>query len=418
MADERFVADSTDAHGKCEAADEITGEVLLSKHVVWRSPDGSHTMRFNLSTLRKIAARAGEWRGPPHFRSKMDEGMKQQILRKFGKRALFAVWNGGGPGSASQAPGGSVGSDGSSSFIRGGEDYAAEDGYFMQQLAEFDARRLTDVHNLYVCPICFHWLRTVEPEPEEQFEPAAAAAAGSSKAGGSSSSNGKKKQRIVIAMTRRRRRARRSRKARRWRMTRRTSLRRASRLALYGSSMICHWHKKMELPPEVGAAQMCFRKQAELTQHLRHAHCLTEKAMKGTRERLGAYVIRGGDGLVHKWLNRLSTDSSQATPNRRKRSITDGHVRGYWKSGVERIASSQDTNEAWWFSRAALFRALYDEVEAQSYGDGYAAEADEALFGDRLAAAKAPARPCGAASSKEARVWDGGVGGSGVWRWR
>ena len=174
MADERFVADSTDAHGKCEAADEITGEVLLSKHVVWRSPDGSHTMRFNLSTLRKIAARAGEWRGPPHFRSKMDEGMKAQILRKFGKRALFAVWNGGGPGSASQAPGGSVGSDGSSSFIRGGEDYAAEDGYFMQQLAEFDARRLTDVHNLYVCPICFHWLRNVEPEPEEQFEPAAA----------------------------------------------------------------------------------------------------------------------------------------------------------------------------------------------------------------------------------------------------
>ena len=56
--DERYVH----AHGEA-ATDEITGERLSAKHVVWRSPDGSSTIRFNLSTLRKIAVRAGAWRG-------------------------------------------------------------------------------------------------------------------------------------------------------------------------------------------------------------------------------------------------------------------------------------------------------------------------------------------------------------------
>ena len=35
-------------------------------------------MRFNLSTLRKIAARAKGWRNPPHFRSPMEEALCSQ----------------------------------------------------------------------------------------------------------------------------------------------------------------------------------------------------------------------------------------------------------------------------------------------------------------------------------------------------
>ena len=52
------------------------------------APDGSSTLRFNLSTMKKIAHRAGEWRQPPHFRAKMSEALERQIRRKWGDRAL------------------------------------------------------------------------------------------------------------------------------------------------------------------------------------------------------------------------------------------------------------------------------------------------------------------------------------------
>lgn len=67
-----------------DAKDEITDELLTSRHVVWRSPDGSTTMRFNLSTMRKIAARQHQWVDPPHFRQPMSEQMRSQIRVKFG----------------------------------------------------------------------------------------------------------------------------------------------------------------------------------------------------------------------------------------------------------------------------------------------------------------------------------------------
>ena len=80
--DEVYVDDGEDmrfvkAHGE-SATDEITGDFLSPRHVVWRSPDGSSVMRFNLSTLRKVAARAGGWRAPPHFRAAMEEELCSQ----------------------------------------------------------------------------------------------------------------------------------------------------------------------------------------------------------------------------------------------------------------------------------------------------------------------------------------------------
>ena len=133
--------------------DEITGEQLAAKHVVWRSPDGSQELRFNLSTLRKVAARAGEWRAPPHFRSRLDAALSAQIRRKFGQRALFPVWSTGGAGG-----GGSQGGIGSSQ--------GDPDATFFERLAEWESRRLSDVHNLYVCPVCLLWLRTWREDDE------------------------------------------------------------------------------------------------------------------------------------------------------------------------------------------------------------------------------------------------------------
>jgi len=70
------------------AKDEITTCELQQLHAVWRSPDGSSVMRFNFSTLKQIALRAGEWREPPHFRAPMGEQLRRQLARKFGGKAL------------------------------------------------------------------------------------------------------------------------------------------------------------------------------------------------------------------------------------------------------------------------------------------------------------------------------------------
>ena len=355
--DERYVINDPDA------TDEITGESLAAKHVAWKSPDGSLVMRFNLSTLRKIAARAGEWRSPPHFRSKMDDKLKAQIMRKFGKRALYAVWNGTASGVGMAA---------------------SSDSTFFERLAEFDARRLSDVHNLYVCPICLLWLRTAKPEDADAPQLAASGASSSRRPADvvdvdddeddEEEEEDDDDEEDLAACE--------------------------PIGTLFGAPMICAWHRRQSLPPEVAAAQCCFRKQSELNQHLKQAHCLTDSLMRGTRERLGAYVIRGGDGLVHRWLNSSFTTPAGAVG---RRAASEGHVRNYWQNTAERIASNEDDNEAWWYSRAALFRALYDEVETQGRGDSYGAEADDALFGDRLAATQHPVRPCGAASRSDAR---------------
>lgn len=268
--DERWVAANP------EAADEITGESLLPKHVVWRSPDGSLTMRFNLSTLRKVARRACEWRAPPHFRSPLDNSLRGQIMRKFGARALYPVWE-GTASTASQGIGSQIGSQGD-----------GDERTFFERVAEFDARRLSDVHNLYACPICLLWLRTQRPIDDDETvmppPPASAAAALAAAASGSTGTLGSVG----------------------------SSRRRPSTIAisdddddggedsddngeeeddealdaavcepietLYGAPLMHAWHAKTGAAPEIGAAQCCFRHQAHLTQHLKKAHCLTVRA--------------------------------------------------------------------------------------------------------------------------------------------
>lgn len=55
---------------------------------MWKSPDGSVRMRFNLSTLRAISLRFGEWRQPPHFRTPLEGSLRAQLRAKFGPRVF------------------------------------------------------------------------------------------------------------------------------------------------------------------------------------------------------------------------------------------------------------------------------------------------------------------------------------------
>ena len=370
--DEEWVKDNLDA-----AVDEITTEPLMPKHVVWRSPDGSKTMRFNLSTLRKVAQRAGAWRAPPHFRSGLDEPLRAQIVRKFGKRALQPVWHEAASGAASFSAASAMEDAGTSSE-------------FFQRLAEWERKKLSDVHNLYLCPICMHWLGGEAEaeggeETEEGEEGEEGGEGGADGVGARGGASGAARSVCEIDV----------------------ECQPCDPIStLYGAPAIAEWHSTNSLPPECAAAQCCFRTQAHLTAHLRNAHRVKPAAIRDIKDRLNSFQVRGGDGYVHRYLSAQQRQIRRRSSPSSSACLSEGHTRQYWAGHAEEVASLADASEATWFSRAALYLALYDEVEAQTRGEGPAgADADAALFGARLASrVELPARPAGAASESVARA--------------
>ena len=131
---------------------------------------------------------------------------------------------------------------------------------FFERVAEFDARRMSDVHNLYACPICLLWLRSLKPkDPEEDAcPPCNGNGKGTRRAQDSSDDDNEEEEEEEED----------------------EDIFEAERDAaacepietLYGSPMMFAWHARTGAAPEVGAAQCCFRHQSHLNQHLRQVH--------------------------------------------------------------------------------------------------------------------------------------------------
>ena len=207
-------------------------------------------------------------------------------MRKFGKRALFPVWNS------------NAGMGGGSSQGR-----STADASFFERLAEWDCRRLSDVHNLYVCPVCYLWLRTEQPADADEptlcptvddgsrgpgggggAHRGSGSGSGGGGSGGDTDGGGNDDDDVEDDEEEEEGEDR-------------DHLATEPIATLFSAPLIAQWHERQAMAPEVGAAQCCFRKQSDLTAHLRKSHCLTDKAMRGTRERLAAYQMRGGDGV-------------------------------------------------------------------------------------------------------------------------
>ena len=62
------------------------------------------------------------------------------------------------------------------------------------------------------------------------------------------------------------------------------------------------WEQQHGLPPEAAAAQCCFKKKADVKAHLRYAHGCEPEAITFVNDRLDGYSMRGGDGLVHRFV--------------------------------------------------------------------------------------------------------------------
>ena len=506
--DDLFVMEKGD-----KATDEITGCPLLRPHVSWRSPDGSAAMRINISTMRKIASRAREWRQPPHFRTRLDDQMRAQIERKFGESALRAVW------SLNPNDGGSSPSGNSQYHNR---DTPRDD--FFDQFARWREKRLLSwANNLYVCPICLHWLKSpvdetggLSDESQDSAEEDVRDSEDDESASMAprASRRGRKRLNVIddddeedtVGQNARATSAsgaacegasmapRASRRSKRKRSTvihdeededtvtaatsgaAREGAGASARAALGGECSSCphtngrgvagekpegaddsesgeeaaesaecsdvkcpcdpirvlydaprvrEWHERTGLPLSAAAAQCCFRSASQLRAHMLEAHQLSESMCRQFKERAAMYLIRGGDGLVHRYQNEVGLDR-------------EGDVRHYWQTsptGEFAIANdwglTPDDDDIDFASRTLLYCAMYDEVEAQVAGNGYIAVADESgrtsrerrsrrqpratsesaavhdagdvLFSDRLAAASLPARPSGRASDSKAR---------------
>ena len=268
---------------------------------MWRSPDGSSTLRFNLSTMKKIAHRAGEWRQPPHFRAKMSESLERQIRRKWGDRALRLAAPDGGS-SPSQA--------------------AANDDGFAWQFAEWQYKRLSEVGDLHACPICMLWLKCCAHTGERS--PAAALRR-------LSAGDGEALEEMLD------------------RSDEPLSL-------LFSSSRVRDWEERCAhaFPPEAAAAQCCFRSRAALVAHLRDDHHL---AMNVIRSRDNApyfegQMFRTPGGLVQKWIGKCNERPGGYGTNSNAMQL-------YWRDWA---AAHDDEAEPLHATHAALFHAVYDEA--------------------------------------------------------
>ncbi len=128
--------------------DPITALALDPKHVDWLSPDGSLHMCYNLSTLRSVAAVAGKWMQPPHFRTVMEPQLAAQIRERFRIEhldpAVYVQDDGSGGGGGGGRGGGGRG---------GGVRYAEHHRRLLETCSQQWMKG-----DFFVCPVCYHWL--------------------------------------------------------------------------------------------------------------------------------------------------------------------------------------------------------------------------------------------------------------------
>jgi len=256
--------------------------------VTWVSPDGSLRMRFNLTTVRKIALNAREWRQPPHFRSPMEAKLLRQIQNKFGSRVL-------------ELP---------SSVV--------PDGRFEQMFRQWQCGLLSDVGDLYVCPICLLWLR----RSAEVSAPR-----------GERRSQEKEEEEMSALLCK--------------------PCEPMGTLLM--SPAVREWEEREQhsWPPEVAAAQSTFLGVAELRTHIANDHSLGRKALSGdqVRELLSRYRIRASDGLVQRWV----------AVNRDEYGTSYHAFQNYW-ADVVKAPSTDGEEHLQTATHAELYLALYDEV--------------------------------------------------------
>ena len=91
--------------------------------------------------------------------------------------------------------------------------------------------------------------------------------------------------------------------------------------SLFSSAPVQEWEQQTGLPPEAAAAQCCFKSKADVKAHLRYAHSCESEEISFVNDRLEGYLMRQGDGLVHRYVG--SQLEGRVAP-------TEGHVRRYW----------------------------------------------------------------------------------------
>ena len=318
---------------KCPSTeDAVTLEPLTRVHVCYIAPDGKSRVCFNLETLRQIALKSSQlalrvdidatrknFLQPPAFRTPMSDDLVDQIASKFGRGALDLE----GPYYTNRE----------AKYDRkyGGEDddYSFDSDIGMENIYDtfeiFHERVKNYFRNgmgsqdLYVCPICYGKIhRSLGTKP----------AAACNKDTDDSSDDDDTAAAIEEYDA-------------------------APSDSVYDPITVLGYLDNDEMAI---ASQFCFKRLADVKQHLRQDHNVDIRGIQGN-ELYKRFRVRAPDGLLQRWL------STQV-----RGQVKQGHMRMYWGEGNDQIfIQLLDLMER---VRAYVDGALSDQSDDSSEEDG------------------------------------------------
>ena len=279
---------------KCPSTeDAITAEALPELHVCYIAPDGKSRQCFNLETLRQIALKSSQLQlrvdidgerqnflQPPAFLAAMSDDLVDQIASKFGRGALDlhcayyknrqTKYDNKDEDDEYAYP-----SD-SSSDENIYDSFAA----FRERLNDYFKNGLGS-QDIYVCPLCYGRIhRTIANPPNSDDD--------------DDDDDDADKEYDAAPSD-----------------------------SIYDPIMVLGHLDNDHMSI---ASQFCFKKLADVKEHLRQEHNVDTRGIQGN-ELYKRFRVRAPDGLLQRWLSTQSLGGQ----------VKQGHMRMYWNQGNDQI---------------------------------------------------------------------------------
>ena len=262
--------------------DCITAEELPRRHVCCISPDGSSRQCFTLETLRTVALKSNvlhirhdldqdrmTFLQPPHFRTKMSDDLLDQIASRFGREALdlHGEYYNRKPLNRSNI------SEEDNSY-----DILDDDEEFLGRVQRYIDSQMGS-QDVYACPLCY-----------SEMHRRVCKGYRIKSAGEDTSDADDEEERKRIPTEN-----------------------------VHDPMLILGWldNEKFE-----GASAFCFKRVAEVKQHLRNDHNVDTRGIQGN-DLYFRFKVRAPDGLLQRWLKQARKGSSSF----------QGDMRRYWNEG-------------------------------------------------------------------------------------
>ena len=280
---------------KCPSTeDAITAEALPELHVCYIAPDGKSRQCFNLETLRQIALKSSQLQlrvdidgerqnflQPPAFRTAMSDDLVDQIASKFGRGALDLH---GAYYKNRQTKHENKDEDDQYAYPSdSSNDENIYDSFaaFRERLKDYFKNGMGS-QDIYVCPLCYGRIhRTIANPPTSDDD-------------NDDDDDDADKEYDAAPSD-----------------------------SIYDPIMVLGHLDNDHMSI---ASQFCFKKLADVKEHLRQEHNLDTRGIQGN-ELYKRFRVRAPDGLLQRWLSTQSLGGQ----------VKQGHMRMYWNQGNDQI---------------------------------------------------------------------------------